>query len=195
MSFGQELNKTNDGYTQVVQVELAKKEVHQKLNEWIGINFASANDVIQLNTEDKIIAKGNFSVNFRVEDYSFKYRVHNTLTLSIREGRYKIDMIPTKVTMDGREVDISMIKQHITAESYSKEAYLEYSLEASKSTYLSMGYTEKKAQKMVDKYVPKFADKTYELYLINKSLWDKQINSIFQSIINYVESSNSDDDW
>ena len=77
----------------------------------------------------------------------------------------------------------------------SKDDYLEYSLEASKNTYLSMGYSEKKAQKMIDKYVGKFSDSSYKAYMTNKPLWDKKINSIFQSIINYVESSNSDDDW
>jgi hypothetical protein len=48
--FSQEISKTNDGYTEIVQVELPKKEIYQKLNEWIALNYKSANAVIQLNT-------------------------------------------------------------------------------------------------------------------------------------------------
>ena len=70
-SYSQEINKTNDGYTEVVEVELTKKEIHQKLNEWIVINYKSAKDVIQLNTEDKIIIKGkkNIIKDKFLEDY------------------------------------------------------------------------------------------------------------------------------
>ena len=75
MSIGQSINKTNDGYTEVVEVELSKQEIHQKINEWIAINYKSAQDVIQLNTEDKIIIKGNFLVNFSVAKYVFTYRI------------------------------------------------------------------------------------------------------------------------
>ena len=53
--YSQSINKTNDGYTEVVEVELTKQQIHQKLNEWIAFSYKSANDVVQLNTEDKII--------------------------------------------------------------------------------------------------------------------------------------------
>ena len=39
VSFGQELNKTNDGYTEVVDIELSKKEIYQKVNEWVALNI------------------------------------------------------------------------------------------------------------------------------------------------------------
>ena len=44
--FTQELNKTKDGYSKIVDVELSKKEIYQKLNEWIGLNYVSAKDVL-----------------------------------------------------------------------------------------------------------------------------------------------------
>jgi hypothetical protein len=50
VSFGQKLNKDSNGYTEVIEVELSKKDIHQKINEWIAINYKSAQDVIQLNT-------------------------------------------------------------------------------------------------------------------------------------------------
>ena len=49
MSIGQSINKTNDGYTEVVEVELTKQQIHQKLNEWIAFTYKSANDVLLSN--------------------------------------------------------------------------------------------------------------------------------------------------
>ena len=33
-TYSQSINKTNDGYTEVVEVELTKQQIHQKLNEY-----------------------------------------------------------------------------------------------------------------------------------------------------------------
>ena len=57
-SFGQDLNKEANGYTEVIQVELTKDDLYQKLNEWVAVSYNSANEVIQLNTTEKIIIKG-----------------------------------------------------------------------------------------------------------------------------------------
>ena len=100
-SYSQEINKTNDGYTEVVEVELTKQEIHQKVNEWIAINYKSAQDVIQLNTEDKVILKGNFSADFRIQNFTFTYRIHNSLTFSIRDNKFKIDLVPNRASYEG----------------------------------------------------------------------------------------------
>ena len=98
LGYTQEINKTNDGYQEVVDVELSQKEIHQKINEWVALNYKSAQDVIQLNTEDAIILKGNFSVNFRVQTISVIYRINNTLKFSIRDGKYKVDLVPNSLS-------------------------------------------------------------------------------------------------
>ena len=41
ITFGQELNKDSNGYSEVVEVELSKQEIHQKINEWMVYLFAS----------------------------------------------------------------------------------------------------------------------------------------------------------
>ena len=64
ITFGQELNKDSNGYSEVVEVELTKKEIHQKAIEWVALNYKSANDVIQLNTEDKLVLKGNYTFTY-----------------------------------------------------------------------------------------------------------------------------------
>ena len=195
-SFGQELNKTNDGYTEVVDIELSKKEIYQKVNEWVALNYNSAQDVIQLNTEDKVIVKGNFTINFKVQKYVFTYRIHNSIVFSIRDNKYKIDLVPNSASSDGvGNVDSSIFKQYISDVIYTKDEFLKYSSETAKESYLKLGYTEKKADKWVDKYVVNMIDDSYNLYMNNKPLWDDEIASTFKSIKESISSSNTDDDW
>jgi hypothetical protein len=194
--YSQQVNKTNDGYTEVVEVELSKKEIHQKLNEWIAVNYKSAQDVIQLNTEDKIIIKGNFSVNFSIKKYVFKYRIHNALSFSIRDNKFKIDLVPNSASSDGvGSVDSSVFKQYITDVIYTKDEFLKYSVVASMKIYLGAGFSEKKSQKMINRYVVSAIDENYENFLKNKPVWDNSINSTFKSIKDYVNKSNTDEDW
>tara|TARA_R110002050_G_scaffold7172_3_gene28219 strand:+ start:441 stop:953 length:513 start_codon:yes stop_codon:yes gene_type:complete len=149
MSFGQSINKTNDGYTEVVEVELTKQQIHQKLNEWIAFTYKSANDVVQLNTEDKIILKGNFRVNLQVtttKKFVFGYIISNSLSFSIRDNKYKIDLIPNGVSssLDGADVGVAMVSQFIMPEM-TKDEHLEMVTTTSKEAWLNYGYSEKKA--------------------------------------------------
>ena len=195
-SLGQELNKTNDGYTEVVDIELSKKEIYQKVNEWVALNYNSAKDVIQLNTEDKVIVKGNFLVNFSVGNLVASYRIHNTLTFSIRDNKYKIDLIPNRASSDTvGDIDSSLFNQFISLDTMTKEDYLKYSSEIVKESYLKLGYSEKKADKWVEKYVVSTVDDSYNLYMANKTVWDDNIASTFKNIKESISSSNTDDDW
>jgi len=196
--YAQELNKANDGYSEVVEVDLTKQEIHQKINEWIVVNYKSAKDVIQLNTEDKIIIKGNFSVNFSIKKYVFTYRIHNALSFSIRDKKFKIDLVPNSASSDGvGDVDSSIFKQHLSSVNYTKDEFLKYSTDASMDVYLNAGYSEKKAQKMIDKYMvnKNGKDDAYKTYTDNKVVWDYRIALTFTSIKDYVAKSDSDDDW
>ena len=198
MSFGQSINKTNDGYTEVVEVDLTKQQIHQKLNEWIAFAYKSANDVVQLNTEDKIILKGNFRVNLQVtttQKYVFEYIVSNSLSFSIRDNKYKIDLKPSGVSsaLDGADVGVAMVSQFIMPEM-TKDEHLEMVTTTSKEAWLNYGYSEKKAQKMLEKYTLKNIDKTYADYIVNKSIFKSEIELFFKSAKNYVKQTNSDDD-
>ena len=198
ITFGQELNKDSNGYSEVVEVELTKKEIHQKLNEWIVINYKSAKDVIQLNTEDKIIIKGNFLVNFSVAKYVFTYRIQNGLSFSVRDNKFKIDLVPNSASSDGvGDVDSSIFTQYLTDVAYTKDEFLKYSIDASMKLYLASGFSEKKAQKMVDKYIVNKdgKDDAYKSYIDNRLVWNNRIALTFTSIKDYVAKSDSDDDW
>ena len=193
--YSQQVNKTNDGYTEVVEVELSKKEIHQKLNEWIAVNYKSANDVVQLNTEDKLIIKGNFTLNMTTQKYTFLYRINNTLSFSIRDNKYKIDIVPTGISYKGgATMDISIYLSKFLPKLLSKDEFLVIYNNNARKTFASMGYSEKK----IERYMKSLsnADKNlYEEYLKNKSNWDNAINSTFKSIKDYVNKSNTDEDW
>tara|TARA_R110002153_G_scaffold28318_1_gene87544 strand:- start:33 stop:656 length:624 start_codon:yes stop_codon:yes gene_type:complete len=191
--YSQGLNKTKNGYTKVVEVELSKKEIHQKVNEWIAINYKSAKDVIQLNTEDKIIAKGNFSLALNVSKYIFNYSINNSLTFSIREKKFKIDLIPNSMSYNGSEVGAESFKQFLEPFE-SIDTFTEYQLKAAYKIYLGMGYSEKKSKKKAEKLRSTTKD-TYDDYLKNLPNWNEEIKLTFQSIEDFVNKKGSDDDW
>jgi hypothetical protein len=192
VSYGQDLNDESNGYTEVVDVKLSKKEIHQKINEWIAINYKSAKDVIHLNTEDKVIIRGNFLVNLKVDKYVVNYRIHNSLTFSIRENKYKIDLVPNRLSNDGviNDIDISLLERFFHSKPLTEDEFIKTAQEAARIAFRSMGYSEQKTEKWLEK-VPI----SYPNYLSNKSAWDSQFTSTFQSIKDYVNNSNSDDDW
>ncbi|MDA8626032.1 DUF4468 domain-containing protein [Flavobacteriaceae bacterium] len=196
MSFGQSISKTNDGYTEVVEVELTKQQIHQKLNEWVAVSYKSAQDVIQLNSEDKIVLKGNFTINLKIHSFSFDYRINAQTTFSIRDNKYKIDLTPLEVTHISGNYDAGLytINEFINDVQFSKDEYLPISINKQKVALMKIGKSEEKALKSAEKTSPKRLEKNYENYLINKSVWDSEISSTFTSIKDYVKQTNSDDD-
>tara|TARA_B110000902_G_C14002147_1_gene473063 strand:- start:81 stop:701 length:621 start_codon:yes stop_codon:yes gene_type:complete len=189
----QKINDDRTGYFKVYETELTVKEANQKIIEWIAENYKSAKDVIQLNTDKKIILKGNFLVPMMANDLSINYRVHKTLTFTFREGRYKIDLVPTRISYKGTDVDFYMFSQFITDENMSKENYSDFSIKAAKKSFTEMGYSEKKAQKMINKYLLPLTDINYKNYLDNRIDWDNSIKATFKSIGEFV--NNVEDDW
>ncbi|MCD4768675.1 MAG: DUF4468 domain-containing protein [Bacteroidales bacterium] len=67
---------------------LNKDEIYLKTLEWFALSFSSSNDVIQLKDKDagKVIGKGNFMMNY----YSRNPTIFFTITIMIKDGRYKI---------------------------------------------------------------------------------------------------------
>ena len=62
-----------------------------------AIYTSDGTEIIQLNTEDKIIAKGNFSLPLNVSKYVFNYSINNSLTFSMSK-RYVSGSISEKTT-------------------------------------------------------------------------------------------------
>ena len=193
-SFGQKLNNNSDGYTEVIEVDLTKKEIHQKLSEWIALNYKSANDVIQLNTEDKIVLKGNYTFN---SPLSGAYGIRNTTTFSIKDNKFKIDLIPTsafnKTTM--KDTQYIFIKQYFENEVPTFEEFRPWHRANTIQIWLNQGYTEKRAEKLAEKYLkPEDQKPIFNDRIKAFENWNSAIESTFKRIKDYVNQS-ADDDW
>ena len=57
-ALGQVNNTTDKRFSMVYKTDKTIEQVYSKTKEWIAVNFKSANAVVQLDTSDKIIAKG-----------------------------------------------------------------------------------------------------------------------------------------
>ena len=191
-SMNAQVENNNGEYTEVIEVELSKKDIHQKVNEWIATNYNSAQDVVQLNTEDKVIVKGNYVFVMR----NVSYRVINSLSFSIRDNKYKIDLIPNSISAIGIKME-DFNKEHLfnelNAEKLDKDEFNKGFKEFNVKRLKKLGWSDKKIKKkLLDTDID---EKFYKNYLDNKKAWDKTIGSTFKSIKEYINQSNSDDDW
>ena len=92
ISFSQSIKRTETGYSNIFNTDKTVEEVYRKSKEWIVVNFKSANDVIQLDTSDKIIVKGKLPFSLNPSGIKVDYIGDLTLTIAIRDGRYKVDI-------------------------------------------------------------------------------------------------------
>ena len=195
LTFGQKLNKDSNGYTEVVEVELTKQQIYQKAIEWVALNYKSANDVIQLNTEDKLVIKGNYTFTYPSGE---AYIIRNTTTISIRDNKYKIDLIPTSAIIKATMKDAlsTFIQQFFVDEASTFELYKPWHRNNVLKIYKNMGYSEKRALKLADKNITEEVQKeSFESRQAIFSNWNNSIKSTFTSIKDYVAKSDSDDDW
>jgi hypothetical protein len=92
----------------VTQVpELSKNEIYIIARQWFANTFKSAKHVLQMDDREGGVIIGKAYSPMHVVQMGFRqsgFQMHYTLELSIREGRYKLDMIDIsykKVTSSG----------------------------------------------------------------------------------------------
>ena len=76
-------------YEGVVEVPgISKADLYTRANAWVAHSYRSAQDVIQLNDKEagQLIVKGLARVTSRGSDFGV---VHHTLTVYVKDGRYK----------------------------------------------------------------------------------------------------------
>ena len=195
LMFSQQLVESGKSYSEVVEAELTKDDIYQKLKEWISLTYNSAKDVIQLDTKEKLITKGNTIVNYVSGEYNVKYRISFTLILSIRDNKYKIDFTPTKVSSDlmpTTYIDTRIYELLMSNEVISKEDYMVSAKEMALKTYKNYGWSDKKSKKMLKKYNKELV-KGYDSYKLNKQSFEKEIKNLYTSIKNTINKK--DKDW
>jgi hypothetical protein len=76
-------------YSDIRKIEpMTKDELYAKTIEWFAYRFNSSNDVIQLadKVKMKVIGKGNFKINFYAKNPVISF----TISVFLKESRYKI---------------------------------------------------------------------------------------------------------
>lgn len=192
--FSQKLIESKDGYSEVVEVELKKEVIRQKIKEWITLNYKSAKDVIQLDTESKIITKGNFVFQYQSGETVVDYRISNTMIFSIRDNKFKLELTPTSIK--SKEFPSLVIEKGIyellmTDVVLSETDYLTLAKRITLKQFKALGYKDKKAQKMLEK-ANQYIIENYNNYQINHKNFNKGIKDTFTSIKNKVTKK---EDW
>ena len=99
-------------YQGIVSVEnKSANDIYSKSKVWIVTNFKSANDVIQLDDKDngKLIVKGNTTVLFTFMKTKYPSRVHFTLTIDIKDNRFRYTYLVTEVMDESGKYPVSIM--------------------------------------------------------------------------------------
>ena len=194
LMFSQQLIESQKGYSEVVEVDLKKDVIYQKIKEWISLTYKSSNDVLQLDTESKLITKGNMIVNLGVSEYKFDYRISFTMVFSIKDNKYKIDLTPTEIksiAYPNQDMGTTMLEMFMTNEVLSEEDYIIVANENSFNAYKKMGWSDKKSKRMLKKYED-ILIKGYDSYKTNNANFYTEIKNIYTSVKNEVTNKS---DW
>ena len=196
-ALGQTLNEDKTSYTEVVEVAATKAEIQQQLLGASAVMYKSAQDVIQLNTEDKIIAKGNFEFNMIAGVVAGKnvigsYRINNTLTLGIKDGKYRIQLNPFSMSYQGKEFPNGTFSSFMTDNILPKPEWFKIQVEENTKAGIQMGQSKEKAERNAVKIANKQG--SYERYVENKKEWDRLISNMF-STLKTNASEPEEDDW
>ena len=193
-ALGQVNNTTDKRFSVVYKTDKTIEQVYSKAKEWIAVNFKSANAVVQLDTSDKIIAKGILPFKMKSKEYIVNYEGDISLTIAMREGRYKIDLDLIGETYATNVYSKMKFDWDMFAvgSDYTKDELLSFLLYNSKKQAEEMGFSKKQKEKLI-RNVTEGIDARYAENLANKEAFDEQINNLFKSIKEGIDVE--DDDW
>ena len=201
LALGQTLNEDKTGYTEVVEVNLTKEEIHKKIINWIAETYKSPKDIIQLNTEDKISIYSGFLFDFTFananEDLRIEvvtYTIGNSIIFSLKDAKYRIELIPTEAFLSSRKIsNIASRYMNGVLESMSKQEYIKQELKIFEAELMKVGIKNKQLQKSVEGQRPKVTS-DYELYFQNKQKWETTVNDFLSGIKAFIGDT-KEDDW
>jgi len=82
-------------FREILENDFSKDENYNKVKSYIAINYKSLKDVIQLDTKDQIIVKGNFNISHTMTTHT----IHHTLTIDIKDKKIRITYNSFRVTV------------------------------------------------------------------------------------------------
>jgi len=173
----------------VHEVDLKKGELKSKANDWIAKNFNNSNYVIKINSEDKILVRGQFKAGAYFSSYGatvYSPRdVDFILDLKFKDGRYKTEILD--ITLTGAGIQHGFETYFMDLESYRE--YSKKMLESydglGKKAGLKRLNNDKKFKKSYD------ANKKYGAQIIEQVI--RKIEDIDKSILVNMNSRKKDD--
>lgn len=179
--FSQSINSDKNGYYEIIKADsLSKQQIYKRAKEWVALNYKSAKDVIQLDTEDKIIIKGIFKVPYLVYEHTYNH----SLIMSFKDNRFKVELILNSIhtnlsteTINIEKGNLSTSKEEIF-EIYKSDPRLqeENIKKMFVDDFMRLGYSEKKALKLWEK------SKTDMLSSIPKTVNDIDMKPIYHRV-------------
>ena len=192
----------NNGFILISKAEgMSKSDIYQKVKEWFALNYNSANNVIQLDTQNKIIVKGSANVNMG----GSPTKSNHTFSVSIKEGRFKSDYVYTTYEIEGYKDALGINIESSTIPFNLKNINLDISslpqkkidsmMLVVKNIYFfemeKQGVSEKEALKYYTEPTVESFNASYNTYLVLK----KSASVIINSLSEYIQKGKSDDDW
>lgn len=170
-------------FKQVFEVDNNQDEIYTVIKKWIATNFKDSQEVIQLDTKENIVCKGNFSVR----KGKFTDVIDFTMDVAIKDNRYKIEIYNLSL-----QKDIPYLPWFSKEPSlYTKERYFAEQLAFMKSISIS----EKRALKQLHKedvFEESFKRKMDDLHDTAEKL-KNQMNKMSNGISSEFKSTK--DEW
>jgi hypothetical protein len=196
--FSQSYNAEVNGKTLIINVDSLKaKEIQSKVLAWVALNYKSANDVIQLNSQDKIIVKGSFAINSNKPfDILLSGVVYvpahiifdHTLIVSIKDYKCKVDIsFPEKVkTVNYLNMDwFFLINKYTLLNEFTIDNQYEI---ARKNLNAQNNNNQKKTDRKFNN-IKKFLDANYVHEKEVSTGMNSNINGLFISLRDYLNTN------
>ena len=179
----------NGQFVKVIQAEgKSIDDIRASVREWVSENYGSAESVIDLDSETKMIVKGQINLPQTSGKYRVDAKFKTTLTVSYKESKFKVDLKfnsffnPVTNSWD----NLMLTHYKIIGKNLSKDEYFEVSRKA---------FREQKIVKLGEKMLKKKGDSMYADYLTSKKESNEVIEKIYTSIETKVNSTSNNDDW
>ncbi|MAO15910.1 DUF4468 domain-containing protein [Flagellimonas oceanensis] len=192
--FSQNVDLDLHGYSQIYSAEdMTQENLHNRLKEWVALNYGSANDAIQLDSNEKIIVKGIFSYFSKV--FGNDINIDHTLLISIKENRYKVDLVlPQTVVVTkvyGQEIETNIFEEELR-NKVTFDVLVKRFTNSFRAIHESEKNYEKKLKRALTKKEDVFKNQTLVFKQEFSGHLNNNVNALYQGIKEFV---NRKDDW
>ena len=191
--------KSEGSFSKIYDIKLSKEQLHQNTVEWIALNFKNPDEIIKLDTEDKIIGKGYFDVEIISGGYKFIQKVYTVIEVSFKENKYKLDFSDFVVHSDIQGSEIKTPYNQFLS-CLNKESYINYLKKLMIDNPTGGLVSDKRVKKIYSKILnnPKLIDENIAKSVVYEKQYTSQIRNNVEGfaveLLNYIKG-NSSDDW